>query len=334
MAEDDKAPLALVQITDVLGMSGPAKQLIEAIVRGVGEWAYPWQTDRKARADAKSLTRITGTLKQEGLSIEAAELSLEDRATIRVIAQFQRQQQNREAVALQAIEEFKSSKAEQGASDVRIDLAWLDRFWRLAEDASEEDFQSLWGRILARQTAGQASYSARCLETLSTLSRTEAKLLERLARVTMCVERPGVGRDFSILQRIDDYQKRESVENSLSNLNRELLNAIGDTHSEIFGPIGIFVESGWAYVVLARVRNGSAQCKIGSASYRIDGYPEPLPSFGYIPTAETVSLGSGIQFSPVGAEIIGLLRVDPNPDYVRLYADALSIMGLSFNEAR
>src|SRR5262245_50472568 len=129
MAENSKLPAGLVHITDVFGMSAPAKRLIEAIAHGVGEWAYPWQSHRKAKADAKALRTVTAALKKEGLAIETAQLTLEDRALMRLTAQIQRQQQNREEVALHAIEEFNILQSKSSADkEATIDFAWLDRF--------------------------------------------------------------------------------------------------------------------------------------------------------------------------------------------------------------
>jgi hypothetical protein len=48
--DEPRLPSPLVQIKDLLGFSEPAKRLIDAIERGVGQLLEPWQSARMTRA--------------------------------------------------------------------------------------------------------------------------------------------------------------------------------------------------------------------------------------------------------------------------------------------
>jgi hypothetical protein len=338
MPENDNTPAVLVQIKDILGLSEPAKRLSEAIVRGIGEWAYPWQVERKNRADTKALKRATAALKREGLSIETAELSLDERANMRFTAQLRRQQHNREAVAIQAIQEMKAT-LDRPTATVRhrstadipaLEAEWLDRFWRLAEDVSREDFQSLWGRVLARQSSGAANYSARCLQTLSTLSSIEAKALERLATFAVTIDRPRIGKECCILfgvrgrsydgtLRIKEYEAA----------NRLLYDWVGNIRRDIWGPIGIIVE-GSAHEIVGTIQEATLRIAIAGRPFRINGYAQQQPDIG-VPEEDAV-VGGGYQFSPVGLEILGLIDATPAPEFIRLFGAALATLGLTLDD--
>src|SRR5262249_39376657 len=130
-------------------------------------------------------------LREEGLPAQGAEMSLEERTVVRIVAQETRNQKNREAIAVHAIEELKQISVEQASGPVvETEHSWLDMFWKFAESVSDDDFQSIWGRVLTRQVSGGAKYSARCLATLSTISRREAKLLEAIAGLCIQIDRP------------------------------------------------------------------------------------------------------------------------------------------------
>src|SRR4051794_35331818 len=175
-----KLPASLISIKDVLGVSEPAKRLIDAIERGIGELTYPWRQRRRAATDIEVASRWSDFLHRENLSAESAELVLQDRAILRLSNDLSRFQKNRELIAAQAVQDFASERPEDVNGDA-IEDDWLDRYWRLAEKVSNRQFQSLWGRILSRHARGKHSFSPRCLESLSLLTPHEAHTLERLA---------------------------------------------------------------------------------------------------------------------------------------------------------
>jgi hypothetical protein len=334
MNSNDKPqlPAALVQVKDVLGVSEPAKALVEAIVRGVGEWAYPWVQRRKSRADIQRFQEWCRALREEGLPAQGAEMSLEERTVVRVVAQETRHQRNREAIAVHAIEELKQISAEQASKPILdTEHSWLDMFWKFAENVSDVDFQSIWGRVLTRQVSGGVKYSARCLAVLSTTSRQEAQLLEGIARLHIQIDRPPLNPLHVIMTQLSPqkYSPPFSIDYPLiAPLNRRLASCFPAAHSEILGPIGIYVEGGWGYDVHLPIVNGETTFLLAGRRFRVTGFPSPLPQGSTYCSSEHVILGGGTQISPVGAEILSLIHAEPNPVYVTALAAGLAVLGL------
>ena len=184
-----------------------------------------------------------------------------------------------------------------------------------------------------RQSTGSAKYSARCLETLSTLSQQEATLLERIATVTMVTEREGGASECFVVLSVTDYRSNSSNIPDLRNTNRQLVDHVGNIHSEIFGPIGIFVDDGWAHEVAGAVQNQTVHITIGQRRYQIGGYPSPLPQNPNLQIPNAVFVGSGTQLSAVGSEIISLIQAAPDDEYVRLLSQSFACIGLSLSPA-
>jgi len=204
------------------------EQLVSAIERGIGNFMRPIQKRRETKADISAYDNWTEAIRRTGLGPKSAELTLGDRATIRLTADSLRQQENRESVAIRAIDEYVHSRTEQPrppSSQAEIDVEWLDRFWRLAQDVTNTEMQSVWGRILARQAGGPETFSARCLEALSLLSSKDAMALERIAAVTW---------RSSINNKIDHYvvENLRGGDQSKNKSNERLRKAVGNWSSE------------------------------------------------------------------------------------------------------
>ncbi len=323
--QNTSLPHSLIAVKDVFGLSAPAKRLVEAIAHGVGRWAYPWERRRNVVADIEVFRSWAKALREEGVDIGHLELSLEERTAWRVTAQELRRQEHREAIAVQALAEFRQNPDEFHGSDRPLDLEWLDRYWRLAEDVSDADFRSIWGRILARHAANGVTYSARCLHTLSTLSRAEAELLERLAPFVVQTVLRGTAQSPRVLHDVGKffYSGRQSPA-GLERLIKKLRQVVGPLHGHELGPSGIYVEGVSERQAPLSVVNGEAKFSIGGAWFRATGFNQPLPH-SVIPSEEAVNLGFGMGFSPVGAEIIGLIRTAPSPDFVELVSQILEL---------
>lgn len=332
-ADDHKLPPALVQVKDVLGLSEPGKRLVDAIAHGIGRWVYPWERRRNASADIAIFREAARALREEGFAIEGATLSLEERAAVRFTAQELHRQENREAIAARAVSEFLDAPNSFAGSDEPLDLDWLDRFWRLAEDVSNADFQSIWARVLARQAAGGSTYSVRCLQTLSMLNRAEAETLERLAAMaiqTTFWERSQVpcviNRGFQYF-----YGAGGGAPSGLAELSKELQDIVGSLEADLLGPSGIYVESGWAHDAFQDVSKGEATIRIAGVPYKIGGFADPLPKSA-VDGRSAVHLGAGMRFSPVGAEIVGLIKTTPNPHFVRVFREILKLFDLVLDQ--
>lgn len=338
MLETEKSegrPAALIEVKDLFGLSGAAKLIAEGIVRGVGEWVRPWQTGRAAKADVAAYQKWSEALRRDGLPANAAELSLGERTTLRLSAQNERHQLNREGVAVQIIEEVRTKPEEVSAVGKPIDPDWLDKFWTLAENVSDTDFQSIWARILVRQATGRSSYSPRTLHTLSMMTRGEAEALSRLASLSVTTLSAGTTTAPAIWLSAGDHLHSHFTNHpersELENLNADLRKRVGPTQSDVFGPSGIMVEDGWAYEAYASVQQGKAKIKIANKPYEICGFPDPLPHSRHKDEA-AVLLGAGVRFSSVGAEIIDLIAAQPSKDYIQALQRVFQLWGLSLDE--
>jgi hypothetical protein len=317
MANDEDK--SLIRISDLFGAAKPLEQLVSAIERGIGSFMRPIQKRRETKADISAYDDWNEALARTGLSPKSAELTLGDRATIRLTAETIRRQQNRESIAIEAVNEHIHSLEHQSnpkVADSNIEQEWLDRFWRLAQDITDSDMQVVWGRILARQAREPTKYSARCLEALSLLSKDEARELEKLSKFVICANANKGSYNFFLSNpyRLNSDTKTEEQ-------SRKIREIIGQTHRSIFGPAGFYTDSGssWALDVHIDVLNGNALLSIANKQFIIR-YPTPTTCVDY--------LGSGLGITPLGAEIFSLIETKPDPQYVEVLSSAFLAYGM------
>lgn len=93
-----------------------------------------------------------------------------------------RRQSNAGAVAIEALNELKALPAPDqpsaSAADEEpdgLDDDWLNQFSRFAEDASSEDLQQLWGRVLAGEICKPGSFSRSTLRFIAELDKETAE---------------------------------------------------------------------------------------------------------------------------------------------------------------
>nr|WP_245228777.1 DUF2806 domain-containing protein [Pontixanthobacter sp. CEM42] len=99
-----------------------------------------------------------------------------------------RKQVNKEKIVEAAVEELESSHESNGNSDHgqaaahEVEHDWLNMFERFAEDSSSEQFQRLWGSVLASEIRNPKSFSKRTLRFISELDRETATSCELLSK--------------------------------------------------------------------------------------------------------------------------------------------------------
>lgn len=136
-----------------------------------------------------------------------------------------------------------------------------------------------------------------------------------------------------VIHRVGDYlYGAGSLPNDrekLKQLQAELNQIVLPFHQDILGPAGIYVERGWAHEAMASVTNGQAEFSVAGTRFHVSGFPSPPPP-GRRPGG-AVLLGGGMQFSPVGAEIVCLIRTAPNPGFIRIVGEILALYQLTLN---
>jgi hypothetical protein len=318
MADDDQAS-ALIKVSDIFGASKPAVRLIEAVERGVGNLLRPWQQRRIADAEISNFERWQSALEKSGLSAKSAELTLQDRATVRLVAQEVQRQNNREAIAIEAAIEFNETLESNVNFNDAVEapqVEWVDRFWRLAQDVTNADLQKVWGRILTRHTSGTIKYSARCLEALSLLSREEARLLEKIASLACSFD--DRQNDAIIL---DVNHANNTIEHPGSRAIRE---AVGTFQQRLLGSIGILIEAGFAHSIYLTFEKGVGRFRIAGEDYTLTMNQNLDCDSG---------IGSGVEISSLGSELISLIATKADANYVAALASVYQSFGLSLSKA-
>ncbi len=205
-----------MKLNDILGIGKvlPIDKLIDIVSNSVGKISKSYfdrkdvdtkayEIEKLAEARAKEIKiiasavkenfQLTGGIeyKEETLAISSPkELSvenqhpilinppLEDRTQERLNFQEAKKQLNIERVTAIAAEELKN---EPPVTDESLDEDWTTRFFRIAEDISNEEMQALLGKILAGEVKQPKSYSLRTLELIRNLSKNEADIFMKVA---------------------------------------------------------------------------------------------------------------------------------------------------------
>jgi len=205
-----------MNVNDILGLGKviPIDKLIDIVSNSVGKISKPffdrkdvdtkaYEIEKLAEARAKEMKiiatavkenfQITGGIeyKDEKIAISSPKEipietqqplliapSLEERTQDRISFQEAKKQLNIENVTSFAAEELRN---EQPITDEPLDEDWTTRFFRIAEEVSNEEMQALWGKILAGEIKQPKSYSLRTLELIRNLSKKEADLFVKVA---------------------------------------------------------------------------------------------------------------------------------------------------------
>ena len=205
-----------MNVNDILGLGKvlPIDKLIDIVSNSVGKISKPffdrkdvdtkaYEIEKLAEARAKEMKiiatavkenfQITGGIEYQDekiaisspkeLPIETQQQilltpSLEERTHDRISYQEGKKQLNIESVTAFAAEELKN---EEPVSDEPLDEDWTTRFFRIAEEVSNEEMQALWGKILAGEIKQPKTYSLRTLELIRNLSKNEADTFMKVA---------------------------------------------------------------------------------------------------------------------------------------------------------
>lgn len=199
-----------MNVNDILGLGKvlPIDKLIDIVSNSVGKVSKPffdrkdvdtkaYEIEKLAEARAKEMKiiatavkenfQITGGIeyKDEKIAISSPKEhqvlitpSLEERTQNRINYQEAKKQLNIENVTAFAAEELRN---EQPITDEPLDEDWTTRFFRIAEEVSNEEMQALWGKILAGEIKQPKTYSLRTLELIRNLSKNEANTFMKVA---------------------------------------------------------------------------------------------------------------------------------------------------------
>jgi hypothetical protein len=168
-----RCKLGCVEILSLFGKSdfGPAVHaLIEKIAGGASKFYAPIDTIFHAWAGVQAdKIKAVGEIETE---------SVRRRAIERLLAEEARKQRNLEAIYGKTFSLLDPSTE----PETILDEDWIFLHSENARLISDQDMQSLWARILAREAEKPGSFSKRTLEFLATLEKSEAEDFTNLCR--------------------------------------------------------------------------------------------------------------------------------------------------------
>ncbi|OAG75646.1 hypothetical protein Amal_03172 [Acetobacter malorum] len=159
--------------------------------RLTGRLTRKWdQEDKKENAD------VDDDIKREGNKSEAqrkvldllvpdvaktisADPVLLERATIEMMGDAYRKQENKDAVAEEALKDIGEKHTDNSSTNEALDEDWLNFFSSYAEKATSERTRQLWGRILSGEVRHPGRFSLPTLRLLSEIDqKTAASFVE------------------------------------------------------------------------------------------------------------------------------------------------------------
>ena len=160
-------------MTDLLGLSGAAKEIVDAISSGIGTLYKPRQIRKEADAQAYA-TLVRADADAQALLVTQAEAGdkIAARALERLKASLIKQQTNIEAIVERAI--LIANANENGGTSDQVDPDWMTQFINHAQNVSQDDLQRLWAAALAKEASRSGSISVRALDALRSLTRDDA----------------------------------------------------------------------------------------------------------------------------------------------------------------
>lgn len=158
-------------LPDVSGKTDIVKVVLDKLAQAIG-WIANHDTPKRI------------AVKNYIEDIQNSDLSPLEKAILTTRAKKDiREYSNQSRVVEQALK-----KLSQDDTDVKtdeIDNDWLAEFFDKAKNISDEEFQLIWGRILAGELEQPGSYSKRTLDCLKNLSKDEAAIFMKAANAAV-----------------------------------------------------------------------------------------------------------------------------------------------------
>jgi hypothetical protein len=180
--------LSIISGGDWLKVPGAVKA-IGRVVAGVGNLATAGldigtakleQVSHRIREDTAAERAVSTALARAAAKAAAKDPALVSRSLARWVQSESRAQANREAVAQIAADHLSEGPASENIPDEPAD-DWLNRFERLAEEASSEKLRETLGRILAGEIRRPGAFSYRALHFVSLVDQRIATLVDKVA---------------------------------------------------------------------------------------------------------------------------------------------------------
>jgi len=307
----------MLEIKDLAGISEPLKKLIEVVAQGVGGVSRPMLTRKNADAKAYEIKTISQAISEsqkllgpvgyeDGAVVVKSTPSpevltlpdapLDARVLARITYQEAKRQSNIEQITQFAADELSSETDKFGGE---VDNDWTTRFFRIAEDVSNEQMQSLWGKVLAGEVKKPGSYSLRTLELLKNITQSEAELFSRLAKFAIIS-----GDKFFI------YNKDQGK-------NLEKIHKVTFTDLLILRDLGLFHPNNLRFLLEGTESDEQTVFTCGTTCFVVNR-PKGTPK-------QDVSV---IVFTEIGKELLQFIDKEPcDLDYIKEFTSSLKSEG-------
>ena len=187
-----------IEVSDLAGISKPIEKLIDSVSNATGVIFEPHRIKRKAKAEAEALVILA--------KADAHKSEIELRMQERVINREIRRQKNIESITQKAAEALSN---EEEVSNKPVHEDWMFRFFEESQDTSDEEIQTLWGKILANEVKSPKSFSYRTLKVLKELTKEEAELFTNLCDYVFDFSTDGKSKKQPIILEIESYKMKE-----------------------------------------------------------------------------------------------------------------------------
>lgn len=264
----------------------PLEKLIRVIRKGLG--SYNGDSEIKKENEDK----------KEETDSSTSNFHPDSRIQERLIFKESKRQQNLDYINYIAAEQLTH---EETVSEEPVDEDWINRFFNIAEDISNEEMQGLWGRILAGEIKRPKSYSLRTLELLKNLSKHEAETFMKFA--SLAISSNGVS--FIL-----NFKNEELLEKEYGlNFNERLL----------LEELGFLTANDLQFKILATKDQKSHLYFILGNSIVLLEKPANQPE-------QQLQV---LVFTKIGQELLELVRATPKFEYVKLLASKIRKEGYS-----
>ena len=268
-------------------------KLIELVSSAIGTLYRPRQIRKEAEAKAYAIKTIEKAKTDAFLERRFAELNLEDRVVERIVAKEIRRQENIDSIVQMAAQNLLE---EDSVSQKPVDVDWATRFFEYAQDITKEEMKVLWAKILAKEVKTPSSFSLRTLDVLRNITSEEAETFEKVGKFVMYESDCFIYNNSEVLERFD----------------------IKFSDIVFLRDCGILMSTDFI------VKNYSSDSKENSSAYVYCGnycIRMTIPK-----NHREISIPVHL-LTRVGQELLTLIEIEGNLDYMRSWRDAIKKEG-------
>jgi hypothetical protein len=169
-------------------LSRSALGALNRLVSGAADIPATYLLGLKEQIEDRNYERrlLRRKLAEAAISVASHDKMLVNRTLDRLMNEQVRKQENREAIAREAVLLLENTgKEDVNPTDHQVAGEWLSSFEKFAEDATSEDLRNLWARVLVGEIKSPGSFSRQTLRFLHDLDSHAAVSFEKISKLTL-----------------------------------------------------------------------------------------------------------------------------------------------------